>query len=402
MAAWGNAVVPLPQSKRALAAACDEALRAAGGDDAAAARLLLAVLRDVGLPEPGRAPSALERANTDCIQQHLTTQWAQGEAKLERLVLPRFLPFVVDPQQTVAAALGSQRLSRACYRLCSSRPFSALALFVGPVAHALAVGVLSARGAAAHAALPAVWLVCGVALALRTVQVLLLNTEVLRSIVLRSFDIYWALINVLLVAFTGAITTSDPQLRIVWLAAQLQLASLFFQDAAPPALKGRRSCCLALAVYALFNCYAMLAIWTRVFDVRDCEVRVFNIPFSLTRWCFAAQVNAIILSTRFAVRGLVDERILLFCVGLVMVRLPREEARELRAVMLAERQLRMAHASPITKDGALVTSPTTGDGASTSSRSDAQADAQAEADAQAPSVLAESPSTAAAAKTFSL
>ena len=65
----------------------------------------------------------------------------------------------------------------------------------------------------------------------------------------------------------------------------------------------------------------------------------------MRHWWFAAQVNAAILSTRFAIRALFDQQqTLVFVTGLVRVRLPAAEARELRAVMLAEQTIRASSA----------------------------------------------------------
>jgi hypothetical protein len=62
-------------------------------------------------------------------------------------------------------------------------------------------------------------------------------------------------------------------------------------------------------------------------------------PVDLKQWQFAAQVNAAIIATRFALRALADEHNVIFCAGLRRVRMPAADARELRALMLAEREL---------------------------------------------------------------
>jgi hypothetical protein len=61
---------------------------------------------------------------------------------------------------------------------------------------------------------------------------------------------------------------------------------------------------------------------------------------NLKDWMFAAQVNAAIVATRFAVRAMTDSHSLIFCAGLVRARIPAAEALELRALMLAEKTTR--------------------------------------------------------------
>jgi hypothetical protein len=47
-----------------------------------------------------------------------------------------------------------------------------------------------------------------------------------------------------------------------------------------------------------------------------------GVGVNLKSWAFAAQVNVAMIATRFAVRALSDERNLMFCPGLIRVRLP--------------------------------------------------------------------------------
>jgi hypothetical protein len=84
----------------------------------------------------------------------------------------------------------------------------------------------------------------------------------------------------------------------------------------------------------------------RVFQLHNVFVNVLGVAVDLKHLAFAAQVNTAIIATRFAVRSLADEKNLMFCIGLVRVRLPLPIARELRAVILAERKLRTTHVMP--------------------------------------------------------
>jgi hypothetical protein len=118
------------------------------------------------------------------------------------------------------------------------------------------------------------------------------------------------------------------------------MSSYFLRDAAPPSKAARRIDGLNLALYASFHCYGVFAIWLRVYDVQDYFIDVLGMPVNLRHWCFAAQVNAAIIATRFAVRALSDQRNLMFAAGLIRVRMPAADARELRALMQAEREVR--------------------------------------------------------------
>ena len=68
-------------------------------------------------------------------------------------------------------------------------------------------------------------------------------------------------------------------------------------------------------------------------------VHVFLIPVNLKHWLFGAQVNAAVIASRFAFRAMADQRNLMFVPGCIRVWLPPDDARELRAVVLAEQQL---------------------------------------------------------------
>jgi hypothetical protein len=118
------------------------------------------------------------------------------------------------------------------------------------------------------------------------------------------------------------------------------MSSYFLRDAAPPSKAARRIDGLNLALYASFHFYSVFAIWLRLYDVQDYFIDVLGMPVNLRHWCFAAQVNAAIIATRFAARALSDQRNLMFAAGLIRVRMPAADARELRALMQAEREVR--------------------------------------------------------------
>jgi hypothetical protein len=84
----------------------------------------------------------------------------------------------------------------------------------------------------------------------------------------------------------------------------------------------------------------MVATHTRVLDVQDRDVVVWGVSVSAKSICFARQGNVAILATRFALRALSDQRNSVFSLGLIRDVLPEAEARELKAVMMAERRLK--------------------------------------------------------------
>ena len=334
----GAAVAPSPASpspqhaRRALGEVAGAALGACGGDDARARKLLLDLLDAAAQQQP--------LTNTFKRQHTLSTSWARGngEEGFERLILPRFMPVVVDSTRTIAAAIGGARFSNACYSVCRSRPFIAITFALMPLGYTLFVLTLSVK-AAAHLA-PACIAVLTVPAVMNVLQVLLLNTEVLRGVILRRFDTYWSLANIYAAAGTGFYIFDSPNNAALWLASQVQMSTYFLQDAGPPSVRARRTNSVALAFYSLFQVFSVLAIWLRIYDVHDAFVTILGQPVNLRHWCFAAQVNVTVIATRFAIRALSDQRNLMYISGLIRVRLPAAEARELRAVMLAEQTVR--------------------------------------------------------------
>ena len=101
---------------------------------------------------------------------------------------------------------------------------------------------------------------------------------------------------------------------------------------------------MTLLFYAAFQVFSTFAIWQHVFAVQDYYIDVFDQRVNLKHWLFAAQVNAAIIATRFAVRS-GDSNSLIFCAGLVRVRMRAAEALELRALMLAEKTTRQSNIS---------------------------------------------------------
>lgn len=246
---------------------------------------------------------------------------------------------MIDSRKTVAAALGGDGLHEACFRLGRSRLFKLVVTCLQPVAISLFVYILT-TGTQDTTILPLYYAVMGIYAALTPLQLLLLNAAVLRGVVLRRFDTYWSFANIWAAAFLGAALFKDPSMRAVWLMAQLQTSTYYLQDAAPPSVLARRIASLGLACYAAVHVYSVIAIWLRAFDVQDRVVDVFGVPVNLRHWCFSAQVNATIIAMRFAARALADQRNLMFATGLIRVRLTAADARELRAIMLAERNVR--------------------------------------------------------------
>jgi hypothetical protein len=340
--ARGNAVAPLPQSPRALGDAADVALREAGGDDAAARQLRLRVLDELISEQP------LRRCTME-IQGQVLERWrapGEDEDAFQRVLLPAFVPIVVDPRRTVATALGGAGFSALVYRACRSPLLVGLTVVVLPALYAVFLALFCAREPAAPLIAVAIALQT-VALPLNTAQILLLNTELLERVVLRSFDVWFLLGNLYLVGVTGFFLFKDNTRSVMWLIAHLQVSTYFFQDAAPASRRSKRVNALALAGYALSQCFAVVAMWTQLFDTTGHEVHLFGVPVSTKSWCLAGQANVAVLSTRFAVRALWDHRNLTFSLGLIRVRLPEAEAREIKAVMMAERLLHYKPQAPL-------------------------------------------------------
>ncbi len=332
------AVAPAQQPRRALEDVAAAALDAACGVDEAARKLLLGMLDELAC-----APTEVRR-NTRALQQEITALWADGGAGgddvFERVLVPRFVPVVVESSRTIAAALGGPHLSDACYLVCRSPLYSALTTILCVSGFSLLWYELSFRDKAAVSSM--YYAIALIAFVVNLFQTMLLNTVVLTKIVLRRWDTYWSLANVYAVAATGAFIFKDAGHGLAWIIGQILPSTYFLRDAAPPSKVARRIDGLALAIYASFHCYSVFAIWLHIYDVQDYFIDVLGVPVNLRQWCFAAQVNAAIIATRFAVRAISDQRKLMFAAGLIRVRMPAADARELRAVMLAEREVRTA------------------------------------------------------------
>ncbi len=334
-AARRGVVAPMPQSLRALSDAANVALREAGGEDAAARQLLLRALDELIDESEHRRRGTME------LQGELLERWGAlsgEEDAFERVLLPAFLPIVVDSRRTVAMALGGARLDALCYSACGSPLFVGLTLLVLPANYVAFLALFSAREPGAPL-IAVAFAVQTVAVVLNSLNVLLLNTELMGQIVLRSFDMFWLLCNMLLVAVTGFFLFKDNMRCVVWLVVHVQVSTYFWQDAAPASRRGRRVIAIVLAGYALSQCFAVFAMWTHIFDATDYQLVVFDVPISAQSWCIAGQANVAVLATRFAIRALSDKRNLIFSLGLIRIMLPEAEARELKTVMMAERLL---------------------------------------------------------------
>ncbi len=326
----GPAVAPAPQpGARALCDAVVEALRLAG-DEAAVRKLLVDAVEQ---------HMRGHRRTTLLLQAELNERWTVGTSSAsERLILPRFVPIVVDTRRTVAAAIGGAHLSNMCYRLCRARIFIVFQVAVIPAGYGLFLYILSTRGASAQVywTLVVLMVLCNVANALNC---MLLNTTVLRSVVLGRFDTWWSIGNVLTVAILGSCIFKDSRDSAIWFVGQIQMSLWFFQDASPPSSRARKIVSFALVWYAAANCYSVLAIWSRTYDVQDVWITVLGVPLNLKHWTFSSQLNTAVIVTRFAVRALADKRNLMFVAGLRSISLAEAEARELVAVVLAEQNL---------------------------------------------------------------
>lgn len=133
----------------------------------------------------------------------------------------------------------------------------------------------------------------------------------------------------------GAYVFVKPLHRIMWVLSQVQTSSYFFQDAAPYSQRARRINGAALGLYSAFQAWSCFAIWQHVYDCQDHFIDFMSVPVNLKHWLLAAQVNVAIIAIRFAVRALSDERNLMFCPGLMRVRLPEAEVLKLKDIMQA-------------------------------------------------------------------
>jgi hypothetical protein len=342
-----SAVAPRPPRRASLAVLAALALRDAGGDAGAAKTTLVAALDELSVLHMEQ-----HRHNTVVLKETLVGRWADhAEDSFERVLVPRFVPTVVDSKRTIAAALAGESLSDLCYSICRTPAFVCLNVAIVPTAFAVNIYVLCGRGSTG--AVHVMYVLIAAAFVLNSFHALLWNTEILRHVLLQRFDTFWSLANIATVALTGALVFEDPQHGLVWAAAQLQTSLYFFQDASPPSRMARRITCVSFSIYAVYQVAAVLAIWQHVFTVAPYIITILGMPMDLKQWLFAAQVNAAIIATRFAVRALSDEHNLIFCAGLRRVRMPAADARELRALMLAEREVAVKRGarSTISKQG---------------------------------------------------
>ncbi len=305
----------------------------ASGDEAAARAALLRVL-DEELRDFGRA----ERRSSIAEQAAIVQRWAaagKGE-ELEAVLLPLFVPLIVNRDTTIAAALGGARLNELCRHVYGFSRFPAFVLIVRATASAIAVYSLTGRVAAWL--MTALLALLGLAIALDAAYVLQLNISVLRSVVLNTFNIWWAMLNLFGAAVLGTFLFDDPRLSAVWVLWQLHTTGSFFQDAAPPSASTRRLTGLSLVGFALLQLLAVFAIWARVFVVQEYTARVFGIPVGLLNVCVGAQLNVVLLAARYAVRILRDQSSLMITAGLAHAQVPSHVARNLRASIISLRR----------------------------------------------------------------
>jgi hypothetical protein len=271
-----GAVPGAPQSDDAIASLLAGAARAAlhtvGGDQAAARGLLVAIIDEL-LAESAGARGLRERARSFTLQRQrqladksftlqrqrqLADEWQSHAAgdneKSMRIVLPRFAPVIVDSRRTFAAALGGVWLNDLCWRIGRSPRFTVASMVTVPLGYCLFVYMLAASD-------PDVLLpfsvVFGAAFLLQLVQLLLLNTEVLWSIVLPRFTTWWSIGNALLCAAAGSVTFLNPAFGLAWAVVQSWMTTYFLQDAAPLSQRARRVLAISLACYAFFQVYAV-------------------------------------------------------------------------------------------------------------------------------------------------
>ncbi len=333
-----------PDALESAAMAARAALGASGGDDAAARKMLLHALEEL-------IEERKHRKNTMLVKQELLAAWGadasdrRGAGGIVHVVLPCFAPLVVDPNRSVAAALGGERLNRASYAVCRSKPFM---LAFGPLslfAYVLGVYAMCSE----HDWLLTAWAPIQVVVILLNLwQTLLLNTVVIREVVLRSWDLFFSLGNMFVVAATGAWVFINPNKGMAWCIFQLSGTFFFFHDAAPPNRSARRLIGLMVATYAAFQLLGVFFMLSRVFPLKDVIINVAGVLVNVKYTCIACQLNAAILTLRFAWRALRDHKKLVFVDGLARVTMLLSDATELRAHAIAGDELaRKSHTSVI-------------------------------------------------------
>jgi hypothetical protein len=323
------------ESHGALAAATHAARVATGGNDAAARQLLLGSLRElIGERE--------HRRTTEAVKLELLAQWSMreiaGHIETVHVVLPRFVPLMIDPNRTIAAALGGQRFNSTVYAVCRSRSFKACTAVITPFTYIIGVAALCDPGTTML-----VWWVLLTSLVVVVAsfiwQSLLLNTVVMRELVLQSWDLFFGLGNMYVVAATGAMVFVDPLKGAAWCVFQLSGTFFFFSDAAPASRAARRLASWLVGLYALFQVLGLVFFLQRVFVIQDFELHSFGVSVNIKYVCIGCQLNAALLTVRFAWRAVVDQSNLVFLDGLCRVTLLLSDATELRAHVIAGNQL---------------------------------------------------------------
>ncbi len=300
-----------------LTQAAKAALRESGGDHAAARELLLrqALLsldednfNDSENDEQNdnlKGTSRQRRRETVMIHDQLVATWqCKGSGgELVRVLLPSFPePVIVDVSRTVAAAVGGKRLSDACFAVCRTRAYQALAFSLSIFGYPTLVYVLCSGDKGFG--LIALWFMTAATMTCNVVQCGLLNTTVLQKIVLWRWDTWFAISNTYIVAVTGLFIISDSAHGAAWFCTQFTLSFYYFQDAMPPSRRSRLVTSIALAIYAAFQLGSCFAIWLKLYLVGDPYVTVLGQQIRVRRICFTALANAALLSLRFTYRAL--------------------------------------------------------------------------------------------------
>lgn len=244
----GCAVAPGDGPQRELTEAVQAALGACGGAEAEARRLLLSVIEELTDQQAVNL-----RRDSHAVADSMAQSWIANSSELVRLVLPYRVPFVIDPRRSIASALGGARFHDWCFALCRSRAFIAITIAIIPAGTALLIYVFSFHD---YASTPALTAAAILFFLINAVQSFLLNTQILR-IVMRSWDTYFSLFNLYMVAATGAFIFANPAHGRLWLGTQLIMSTFFFQDAAPPSRRARKRSGVALLCYASFHVYAV-------------------------------------------------------------------------------------------------------------------------------------------------
>ena len=335
----GAAVAPALCLGDGLEHAAHVSIQMSHGDQAAARTLLLHRLDEVLLP------GTHKRRSTLVIQQELSSSWRDADSRdAQRILLPRAMPVVIlHPGRTIAAALGGPRLFNLCFRVCRSPRFRLLTVVVFFALYLLMIYILSIQEGPSEAACTAFYTLSAGALLCKGAEMLLLNTVVLRDTVLNSWDMWFSLVNVYLVAAIGAWLFKEEQQRATWAIGQISMSLSFFHDAAAPTAATRRLLGYFLVAYVLFHLFSLCAMCVGLFNVHESVIVVFGVDVKLKGWCFAAQINVVVLAGRFAYRALSNQRNLVFVDGLQYTRMLPATARGVRAVILAE-QLFAHHA----------------------------------------------------------